>query len=87
MFISHPRRINKIETLAPLKLNGTEIKRVREARSLGVLVDENLSWKEHFKSLKGKVTSGSGGLAHRPTGPWPVGPPQNLAKRPPYLLK
>ena len=62
MFIGHPCRINKIETLAPLKINDTEIKRVRKTKSLGVIVDENLSWKEQFKSLKGKVTSGLSAL-------------------------
>ena len=62
IFIGHPCRINKIETLAPLKLNNTEIKRVRKTKSLGVIVDENLSWKEHFKSLKGKVTRGLSAL-------------------------
>ena len=35
MFIGHPCRINKIETLAPLKLNDTEIKKVRKTKSLG----------------------------------------------------
>ena len=60
--LGHPRRINEIETLAPLKLNGTEIKRVRKTKSLGVIVDENLSWKEHFRFLKGKVTSGLSAL-------------------------
>ena len=30
MLIGHPRRINKIETQAPLKLNVTEIKRVKK---------------------------------------------------------
>ena len=39
-----PRRINKMETLAPLKLNGTEIKRVKKTKSLGIIVDENLNW-------------------------------------------
>ena len=48
MFIGHPRRINKIETLAPLKLNSTE-RRVAKAKAREV---ENLSWKEQFKSLK-----------------------------------
>ena len=62
MFIGHLCRINKIETLAPLKLNDTEIKRVGKTKSLGVVVDENLSWKEQFKSLKGKVTSGLSAL-------------------------
>ena len=62
MFIGHPCRINKIETLAPLKLDDTEIKGVRKTKSLGVIVDKNLSWKEHFKSLKDKVTSGLSAL-------------------------
>ena len=62
MFIGYPCRINKIETLAPLKLNGTEIKRVRKTKSLVVILDENLSWKDHFKPLKGKVTSGLSAL-------------------------
>ena len=43
MLIGHTRRINKIESLAPLKVNGTEIKRVRKTKSLGVIVNENLS--------------------------------------------
>ena len=67
MFIGHPRRINKIETLAPLKLNSTEIKRIRKTKSLGIIVDENLSWKEHFKSLKGKVTGGLSALKNLKT--------------------
>ena len=67
MFIGHPRRINKIETLDPLKLNGTEIKRVRKTKSLGVIVDENISWKEHFKSLKSKVTNGLSALKNLKT--------------------
>ena len=57
MSIGHPCRIDVIETLAPLKVNGTEIKRVRKTKSLAVIVNENLSWNEHFKSLKGRVAS------------------------------
>ena len=45
MLIGHPRKIKKIETLAPLKLNGKEIKRVKKTKSLGITVDENLNWK------------------------------------------
>ena len=64
MLIGHPRGINKIETLAPLKLNGTEIRGVKKTKSLGIIVDENLktSGREHFKSLKGKVASGLSAL-------------------------
>ena len=37
MFIGHPRRIEKIESLAPLKLSDTEIKSVRKTKSPGLL--------------------------------------------------
>ena len=62
IFIGNPCRITKIEILAAMTLNGTEIKRVRKTKSLGIIVDENLSWKKHFKSLKGQVTSGLSSL-------------------------
>lgn len=62
MLIDHPRRSNKIETLAPLKLNGTEIKWLKKTNTLGVIVDKNLSWNEHFKSWKGNVASGLSAL-------------------------
>ena len=48
--------------MAPLKLHGTEIKRVKKTKSLEVIVDENLNWKDHFSSLKGKITSGLSAL-------------------------
>ena len=43
-FIGHPRRINKIETLAPLKLNGTEI---TVAKLEGMLVMPSMT--KHFQ--------------------------------------
>ena len=45
MIIGHPRRTNKISSHEPLMLNGAEIKRVKETKSLGILVDEGLNWK------------------------------------------
>ena len=56
MLIGHPRIINEIETLASLKLNGTETS--ENSKPLGIIVADNLNWKEHFKSLKGKAASG-----------------------------
>ena len=38
MLIGHPIRMNKIETIAPLKLNGTEINRVKKTKSLGIFI-------------------------------------------------
>ena len=45
MPIGVPRIVNKTKTLALLNFNGIGIK------SLGVVVDDSLSWEEHFKSL------------------------------------
>ena len=42
----------------PLTVNGTDIKRVMKTKSLGIVVDENLSWDEQDKILKGKVYGG-----------------------------
>ena len=52
MFIGHPRRINKIETLAPLKFNGTEIKRVGKTKLLRVIVDEKSQLEGAFQIPK-----------------------------------
>ena len=41
--------------LSPLKLNDSEIKRVGKVKSLSVIVDEGLKWKNQFKSLTGKL--------------------------------
>ena len=56
MIIGHPRRTNKISSHEPLMLNGAEIKRVKETKSLGILVDEGLNWKEQYSKVKGKVS-------------------------------
>ena len=52
MIIAHPRRINKISSHRPLTLNGSEIKQVKETKSLGIIVDEGLNWRGQFKKLK-----------------------------------
>ena len=43
-------------------LNDAVIKRVTKAKTLGVLVDENLNWDEHFNSVKGKTCCGLASL-------------------------
>jgi len=43
MIIGHSRKLNTINTSNPLTINGTDIKRVTETKSLGIVVDENLS--------------------------------------------
>ena len=58
MVIGHQRRINDINDLPPLKLNDSDIKRVEKVKSLGVIVDEGLKWKNQFISLTGKLAGG-----------------------------
>ena len=58
MIIGHPRRINKVEVNETLRLNDSEIKRVKKTKSLGVIVDEGLNWEEQFKTVRGKVRGG-----------------------------
>ena len=43
------------DDLPPLKLNDSEIKRVGKVKSLSVIVDEGLKWKNQFKSSTGKL--------------------------------
>ena len=45
-----------------LTLNESQIKRVRKAKSLGVIIDEGFGWNDQYKSLKGKVVGGLSAL-------------------------
>ena len=49
MIIGHSRKLNKLDVSNLLTINGTEIKRVTKTKSLGVVVDESLSWHEQYK--------------------------------------
>ena len=62
MIIGHPSRINKIIEIAKFRMNGTEIKRAHNVKSLGIIIDEKLNWNDHFKLLKGKVAAGLSSL-------------------------
>ena len=55
MIISHSRKLNILSILNPLTMNRTDIKRVTKTKSLGVVVDESLSWHEQCKIVKGKI--------------------------------
>ena len=58
MIIGHPRRTNKVEIHERMRLNGSDIKRVKKTKSLIVIVDKGLNWEEQFKTVKGKVHGG-----------------------------
>ena len=54
--------MNELGTLPSLELNQCEIKRVKKTKSLGIIVDEGLSWKDQYKSLLGKLAGGLSSL-------------------------
>ena len=62
MFIGHPNRTNKITEQEILKLNGSEIKRVKKTKSLGVIIDQGLNWEDQSKATKAKVRGGLASL-------------------------
>ena len=45
-----------------LNINGTEVKKVSEAKFLGVTIDDNLNWAPHIKNLNTKLRSCCGRL-------------------------
>ena len=62
MIIGHSCKLNTMNILNPLTINGTDIKRVTKTKSLGIVVDENLSWYEQYKTLKCKIYGGHSSL-------------------------
>ena len=46
--------------LPTLKINNHDIKRVNTIKFIGVLLDDNLSWKEHIKYLENKIAQNIG---------------------------
>ena len=62
MIIGHSRKLNHPNISNPLTINGTDFKHVTKTKSLGVVVDESLSWYEQYKILKGKIYGGLSSL-------------------------
>ena len=48
--------------LPKLEINKTTIKRVNSIKLLGVLIDENLTWKKHINEIEKKVSKSIGML-------------------------
>ena len=62
MVVGHKRQKNRIHGPLEANINGGPIKRVKKVKYLEVIVDENLTWNEQYKNLKGKIKN-----AHRRT--------------------
>ena len=57
MVIGHSRT-NETTSHEILTLHGSEIKHVKQTKSLGIAIDEGLKWNDHFNKVKGKVAGG-----------------------------
>ena len=58
MIIEHPLKTNIIEVHEQMRMNGLEIKRVANTKSLGIIVDEGLNWEQQFKTVYNKSRGG-----------------------------
>ena len=51
---------SKVDKLPKLSINNQEIKRASYTKFIGVLLDENLSWKEYLKYTENKIAKSIG---------------------------
>ena len=62
MLIASKYRLKNIHRNPQLKINSKSISRVNKSKSVGVMVDENLTWSEHINTIAKKVSSAIAGL-------------------------
>ena len=62
MLIGSRQRIRTFHSSPTLTINETPIKRVDCVESLGLNIDENLSWNKHIDKISKKIASGIGAL-------------------------
>ena len=51
MIVGSRPRLNKINNDLEIELGGNNIKRVKETKTLGVIVDDQLNWQTHLDSI------------------------------------
>ena len=62
MVIGHSLKTKNLNTPQTLTLDGSDIKKVDQAKSLGIIIDKNLTWDEQYKRVKGKMSAGLSAL-------------------------
>ena len=58
--VFHPIRKDITGLIPTLEINGVEFERVSESKNLGVVIDENLSWKSHTDISSNKMSKYAG---------------------------
>ena len=56
------KKLNNLPSLPSLNINNVPIKHSQCSKSLGVLIDENLTWENHVDALSKKIASGIGAI-------------------------
>ena len=62
LLIGSRSKINKFTSEPNIVINNRPIKRVTEMKSLGILIDQFLSWDSHLDELCKKVAAGLGAI-------------------------
>ena len=57
MLIGSRQRLATLYDNFDLSVNGISLKRTHEVKCLGLIIDENLTWKSHIDSVKKKVST------------------------------
>ena len=62
MFIGSRQRLSSVTVSPTLAINDFQVTQVSTAKSLGVTIDDNLSWGSHIEKIIKKVSSGIGAI-------------------------
>ena len=55
MVISIPRKYGELKGLLALRVGDSLIRRVKQTKSLGIIIDQNLSWDFHIEYISKKI--------------------------------
>ena len=62
MLIELRQKLNSLSVFPALEINGTQLNRVNFTKSLGVLIDENLTWSNHINAVCKNISTGIGSI-------------------------
>ena len=66
MVIGSNQRIHALSNnQIDIEIDGKSIKRVKEAKLLGLFIDEHLSWTRHIEEISKKISSAIGALKQK----------------------
>ena len=60
--IGSRQKLNSLSVPPDLEINGEQLNRVDFTKSLGVFIDENLTWSNHINAISKKISSGIGSI-------------------------